>query len=372
MNDPSSHFQQSARSKWFWGILFIIGMLTIACAVLLHSKYSMAKVQGKPAIEWIHWRLAEENHGAFDEAVQVLGVDVWDYLENELSSRDNFLEHSWRKIYSKMPKGVFKQPKTADERILDGLILLEKLGPIPIQLQPSLVSIFNSNTNVRLFAIYAFRILGEYASELTATTIASTQTFLQETNDPTLKFAAYCLLLKKGIEPNLSDDDLVGLVPKLTELSGEELQWFICHSDADALSFWMAHLRRNDTMLTHLVTPRHISGILNPERKVLLLTAALDICEDLSSSSQNQILSAVSASWDLCDREVIEQRIIPTYLRALKSSNEYLPQTAARALVNFDPPPSLVIPSLQEAKLSNPHPEFFDQYITYFEQLELP
>lgn len=303
--------------------------------------------------------------------MQVLGQDVWDYLESELSLRDNFLERSWRKVYPKMPKGVFKQTKTADERILDALILLEKVGQVPVQLQPSLVSIFKSNTNVRLFAIYALRILGEYASELTASTVASTQTFLRETNDPTLKFAAYCLLLKKGIEPDLSED-LVELVHELTELSGEEIQWFICHSDADALSFWKAHLRRNDTLLTHLVTPRHISGISNPERKVLLLTAALDICADLSSSSQNQILSAVSASWDLFDREVIEQRIIPTYLRALKSSNEYLQQTAARALVNFDPPPSLVIPCLQEAKSSNPHPEFFDQYITYFEKLELP
>jgi hypothetical protein len=96
-----------------------------------------------------------------------------------------------------------------------------------------------------------------------------------------LKIAAYCLFLKKGIEPDLSEDDLVELVPELTELSGEDVQWFICHSDVDALSFWVAHLRRNDNTLIHLVTPRHISGTLNPERKVLLLTAALDICEDL-------------------------------------------------------------------------------------------
>lgn len=280
MNDPLRHHEHSATPKSVCSILLIIEMLTTTCAVLLHSKYSMPNVQGKPAIEWIHWRSAEENPRAFDEAVQVLGQDVWDYLENELSLRDNFLERSWRKVYPKMPKGVFKQPKTADERILDALILLEKLGPVPVQLQPSLVSIFNSNTNVRLFAIYALRILGEYASELTASTVASTQTFLRETNDPTLNFAAYCLLLKKGIEPDLSEEDLVGMVPKLTELSGEEIQWFICHSDADALSFWKAHLRRNDTLLTHLVTPRHISGISKRERKVLLLTAALDICED--------------------------------------------------------------------------------------------
>jgi len=96
-----------------------------------------------------------------------------------------------------------------------------------------------------------------------------------------LKIAAYCLFLKKGIEPDLSEDDLVELVPELTELSGEDVQWFICHSDVDALSFWVAHLRRNDNTLIHLVTPRYISGTLNPERKVLLLTAALDICEDL-------------------------------------------------------------------------------------------
>jgi len=49
--------------------------------MLLHSKYSITRVQGKPAIEWIHWRSAERNPRAFDGAAQVSGQDLWDYLE---------------------------------------------------------------------------------------------------------------------------------------------------------------------------------------------------------------------------------------------------------------------------------------------------
>jgi len=51
---------------------------------------------------------------------------------------------------------------------------------------------------------------------LTAPTILSTQTLQQDANDPALRFAVHFLLVKKGIKPNFSDDELVGLVPKLT------------------------------------------------------------------------------------------------------------------------------------------------------------
>lgn len=305
MNDPSANANPTSSPRWIWCILLIIIGLIVLFALLLFQKYSIPRVNAKPASEWIHWRIAEKNPAIFDEAKQALGQDVWDYLEVELSLRDNLLDRCWRRLSRMTPDGIFKSPKTANERVLDALILLEKMRPIHDQIQPSLISIIEGKAILGLTKIFAVRILDVGFEELTERSIKSIQASLKATNPPDLRLASYCLLLKRDIVPNLLEEELIGLVPGLTLSSISEIRWLICHSKIDVAPFWTEHLKLNNNTTTHFFTPSQLSIILDKDRKIKSVTAGLNVYDELSGTIQNQILSAISSYRDLFARETI-------------------------------------------------------------------
>ena len=278
------------------------------------------------------------------------------------------MDRLWQKVYPKISKEFLKPQKTKGTRIHEAFLLIPHFEVVPDELQTALVSILHNKSHLPFIRIKAIEILGERFDPLFKSTASAIQDCLEDGNNPDLRLAAYCCLLKSKIDPNFSENNLVSLVPVISHESVPSLVWLICHSDINLDSFWSNLLKRNDSTRVQLFSVRQLSMILDEDRKAHLLIASLDVYEELSNSSQNQILTVLSSYWDLFNPATIAQRILPVCLKALQSSDNFLQQTAARAFVNFDAPADQVLPFLKETKASHPHPEAFDQYIHYFEK----
>lgn len=345
----------------------MISCLAGLCLTLVYQQRSFPIVHGKPANEWIHYQAFREHPIEFEAAVHALGPDLWNLLEDRLSKRDNALDRMWIRIYPRLPKRLFKQPKAARENIIDVLNLIDQWEDISDKLEHSLVSLIDfrsdSDWDFSFFRIKTVNLIGKLTGNLNKDTIIKLRYISSKGHHADLKFAAYCTLSRKDIKHVKGIDDLVSMGDELTIDSSVNVNWILHQPEQEVSGFWESLLKHNPPLAIQALFPQNLALLQDSNRIVELLTAAVRVQSSLSAQERITVLGTVSSYCDLFDRKTIDLRIIPAFLKALENGSDTEKEYAARGIYNFDPPPEMTIHSLKKAQEAHPHPEFFDRYI---------